>query len=63
MQEALLAGSEAVKRAHTKRGKECQGATSGDVSASCAKADSALVDAVVDYVRSGGSIPEPEGIP
>ena len=34
-QDALIAGSEAVKRAHAKRGKECQGAMSGDVSKAC----------------------------
>jgi hypothetical protein len=61
-QSALIAGSDAVKRAHAKRGKECQGAMSGDVSASCEKADVALVDAIVDYVRGGGSVPPPDGL-
>ena len=63
MQDGLIGGSEAVKKAHARRGKECQGATSGDVSAACAKADAALVDAVVEYVRSGGSLPDPEDLP
>jgi hypothetical protein len=63
MQDSLIAASDAVKRAHAKRGKECQGAMTGDVSAGCAKADAALVDAVVDFVRGGGSLPDPEGLP
>ncbi len=59
IQDALITSSEAVKRAHTKRGKECKGAMTGDVSAACEKADDALVAAVVDYVRSGGALPVP----
>jgi hypothetical protein len=59
-QTAFITASEAVKRAHTKRGKECQGAMSGDVSAACEKADLALVDAVVDYLRGGGTVPAPD---
>jgi hypothetical protein len=62
IQSALLASSDAVKRAHTKRGKECKGAMTGDVSAACEKADAALVEAIVSYVRSGGELPEPDGI-
>jgi hypothetical protein len=60
MQSALIASSEAVKRAHAKRGKECKGAMTGDVSAACEKADASLVDAIVDYVRTTGELPEPE---
>jgi hypothetical protein len=63
VQTALVASSDAVKRAHAKRGKECQGASSGDVSAACVKADQALVDAIADFVREGGTLPEPEGEP
>jgi hypothetical protein len=59
-QTALIAASEAVKKAHSKRGKECKGAMSGDVSAGCEKADAALVDAVVEYIRAGGSVPAPD---
>jgi hypothetical protein len=57
VQDALISSSEAVKRAHARRGKECKGAMSGDVSAACEKADDALVAAVVEFVRSGGSLP------
>lgn len=60
VQSALITQSDAVKKAHARRGKECQGAMSGDVSAACQKADAALVDAIVDYVRGGGSLPAPD---
>jgi hypothetical protein len=59
MQDALIAGSEAVKRARAKRGKECKGAMTGDVSAECQKADVQLGEAIVDYVRTTGTLPEP----
>jgi hypothetical protein len=63
VQDALIASSDAVKRAHARRGKECQGAMSGDVSAACSKADQALVDAIVDYVRDGGALPQADSLP
>jgi hypothetical protein len=56
-QDVLIAGSEAVKRTHAKRGKECRGAMTGDVSAACEKADAALGEAVVAFLRGGGSLP------
>jgi hypothetical protein len=59
-QTALIVASDAVKKAHAKRGKECRGAMTGDVSAACQKADATLVDAIVDYVRGGGTVPVPE---
>jgi hypothetical protein len=62
MQTSLIASSDAVKRAHARRGKECKGAMTGDVSAACEKADTALVDAIVEYVRSGGDLPEPDSL-
>ncbi len=61
MQTALITGNDAIHKAHSKRGKECQGAMSGDVSAACQKADNALVDAIIDYVRGGGALPVPDG--
>ena len=61
-QSALIATSEAVKRAHTKRGRECTGAMTGDVSAACEKADASLVEAIVECVRTTDSLPEPDGI-
>jgi hypothetical protein len=61
-QTALITASEPVKKLHAKRGKECQGAMSGDVSAACEKADEALGDAIVEYVRGGGTVPPPAGL-
>ncbi len=63
LQDTLIAASEPVKRAHAKRGKECKGAMSGDVSKACENADQALVDAIVDHVRTQGGVPEPETLP
>ncbi len=60
MQSALISSNDSIKKAHSRRGKECQGAMSGDVSAACQKADTALVDAIVDYVRGGGTLPVPD---
>jgi hypothetical protein len=62
-QDALVAASDAVRRARAKRGKECKGAMTGDVSASCDNADDTLGNAVVDYVRSGGALPAPDVVP
>jgi hypothetical protein len=59
-QTALIVASDSVKKAHARRGKECRGAMTGDVSAECQKADAALVGAIVDYVRGGGTLPAPE---
>ncbi len=58
-QTALVTGSDPIKQAHSKRGKECKGAMSGDVSAACEKADATLGGAIVEYVRGGGSLPDP----
>jgi hypothetical protein len=63
LQDTLIASSDAVKRAHARRGKECQGAMSGDVSRSCEVADQALVDAIVDWVRTHGGLPPPTTLP
>ena len=56
-QSALIAGSDAVKKAHAARGKECKGAMMGDVTAACERADAQLVDGVVQYLRGGGALP------
>ncbi len=45
------------------RRKECRGATMGEVSDKCVKADMALAAAVVDFVRRGGALPLPEKRP
>jgi hypothetical protein len=52
-----------VKAAYDKRGKECKGAVSGDVTLTCQRADEALSAAVVAAVRGGATVPTPEHIP
>ncbi len=58
-----LLDNEQVKSAYDRRGKECKGAVSGDVTLSCQKADEALSASVVAAVRAGASVPTPERIP
>ena len=48
-----------VKQAYVARRKECKGATLGQVSKKCIERENSLVSAIVDYVRSGGPLPEP----
>jgi hypothetical protein len=62
VQEALRA-NEAVNKAYLARRQECKGATSGDVSMKCVKADQKLSDEIVSYLRGGGSLPEPTKLP
>jgi hypothetical protein len=62
IQEALRADS-AVNDAYLVRRKECKGAVSGDVSLKCVKADEKLSDAIVSYLRKGGSLPVPTKLP
>jgi len=58
-----LRQDDTVNKAYLARRKECKGATSGDVSLSCVKADEALSHAIVNYVREGGAVPMPEKLP
>jgi hypothetical protein len=60
--EALLKSAK-VASALERRGKECKGATSGDVSRGCEQADAALSAAVVAEVRGGLPIPNPDRRP
>ena len=62
VQEALRQESK-VNEAYLARRKECQGATSGEVSMKCVKADQKLSDAIVAHLRSGGKLPEPTKLP
>lgn len=62
VQEALRK-DEAINAAYLERRNHCKGAVSGDVSSTCVKADQKLSDAVVRYVRNGGSIPVPTTLP
>lgn len=61
-QEALRKDDK-VNKAWQDRRKECKGATSGDVSLKCVKADEGLTKSVIAFVRGGGSIPEPKKLP
>jgi hypothetical protein len=62
VQEALRAVP-AVNDAYLARRKECKGATSGEVSAKCVKADDKLSVEIVKYLRGGGALPEPTKVP
>jgi hypothetical protein len=48
-----------VRQAYVERRKECKGATFGEVSKKCVEREESLVAAIVDYVRSGGELPQP----
>jgi len=61
-QEALRK-DEKVNQAWRERRKECKGATSGDVSSKCVKADEQLTRSVIAFVRGGGAVPEPKKLP
>lgn len=52
-----------LREAYRARRRECKGATMGEVSLKCVKADEGLGRAVEDYVRSGGVLPPPEKLP
>jgi hypothetical protein len=60
--DALLDNAN-VKAAYDKRGRECKGASSGEVTTSCEVADKGLSAAVVYAVRTGTSVPTPEHVP
>jgi hypothetical protein len=61
-QEALRKDDK-VNAAWLARRKECKGATSGDVSLKCVKADEGLTKSVISFIRGGGSVPEPKKLP
>ena len=58
-----LRKDDAVTKAYRARRKYCKGATMGEVSLKCVKADAKLSQSVVDYVRNGGTLPVPQKIP
>ena len=60
--EALLA-EETIGKADDERRKECKGATMGEVSVKCLKADTRLGLVIADFVRKGGAVPRPEKLP
>ena len=61
--KAALLGKPKVLGAYQKRGKECKGVVSGEVSKACEQADAALSAAVVAEIRGGATIPTPEHLP
>jgi hypothetical protein len=61
-QEAMMADPK-VAAAVSDRRKECKGATMGDVSLKCVKADQKLAKVLVEYVRQGGSVPAAKKLP
>jgi hypothetical protein len=61
-QEALRK-DEKVNAAWLARRKECKGATSGEVSLKCVKADADLTKTVISFVRGGGTVPPPKKLP
>jgi hypothetical protein len=62
VRDKLLADDKIGKVAAERR-KECKGATMGDVSLKCVKADEMLSTVVVGYVRAGGAVPPPAKLP
>lgn len=56
---SALTNDGTVKEAYVARRKECKGATLGRVTKKCVERESSLVTAIVDYVRSGGPLPQP----
>jgi hypothetical protein len=60
--DALLK-SPKVLAAYQRRGKECKGALSGEVTRACEQADTALSAVIVAEVRGGLVIPTPEHLP
>ena len=62
IQEALRKDAK-VDELVVERKKECKGAHSGDVSLKCIKADAKLSDAIVQFIRQGGDVGQPEKLP
>jgi hypothetical protein len=60
--DALLKNAK-ILAAYKKRGKECKGAISGDVSRACEQADTALSVQIVTEVRGGLTVPVPAKLP
>jgi hypothetical protein len=58
-----LLESPKILAAYQRRGKECKGAISGEVTKACEQADAALSAAVVNEIRGGLSVPPPEHLP
>ena len=62
LRETMKEDSE-LREAYRARRRECKGATMGEVSLKCVKADEGLSRAVEGYVRRGGELPQPTKLP
>ncbi|MEO7329167.1 MAG: hypothetical protein ABI193_11340 [Minicystis sp.] len=62
IQAAMITDAK-VGKAAVERKKECKGASTGEVSLKCVKADEVLNRAVFDFVHNGGSFPPPLKLP
>ncbi len=62
VQEALKE-EDKVREGYRVRQKECKGATMGEVTKACEKADKKLSELVFSYVRGGGKLPLPTKLP
>lgn len=62
VQESLRADPKVDKAYHARR-RECKGATMGEVSLKCQRADTGLSEAIVEFVRGGGSVTKPSKVP
>jgi hypothetical protein len=58
-----LLDNASIKGAYDKRGRECKGASVGEVSLACEQADTALSNGIVDAVKTGFVIPTPDKLP
>ncbi|APR86468.1 Hypothetical protein A7982_11817 [Minicystis rosea] len=58
-----LAANDKIGKVYADRRKECKGATMGDVTAKCQKADDLLSTVVVEFMRNGGALPAPAKLP
>jgi hypothetical protein len=56
---SALTSDGTVNEAYVARRRECRGATLGRVTRKCVEREHSLVAAIVDYVRAGGELPEP----
>jgi hypothetical protein len=56
---SALTSDGTVKEAYVARRKECRGATLGRVTKKCVEREHSLVSAIVEYVRAGGELPDP----
>ena len=61
--KAALQSDEKFAQIAATRKKECRGATIGEVTDKCEKADKALNAAIADAIRKGASVPLPKKLP